>query len=148
MRELNANPEDASDDTSSVFSNHWRVYMDQAEHFRQMQTRKQAELHEKFGAFVDHSPSFPKDNRNISLPDSLSGIDRVEINHQLKEMLRKENEALSQARFFRDRCETLEQTVRRLQTEKEGVRYFWRNKILEGNSRGGQILKLAIASPK
>ena len=75
MRELNANTEDASDDTSSVFSNYWRVYMDEAEHFHQMQTRKQAELHEKFETFVDHSPSFPKDIHNISLPDSLSGIE-------------------------------------------------------------------------
>ena len=130
-REPSTNPEDASDDTSSMFSNHWRVYMDQAEHFRQIQARKQVELNEKFGVFVDHSPSFPKDNCNITLPDSLSGIDRIEVNYQLKEMLHKENEALSQARFYRDRCESLEQTVRRLQTEK-GVRYFWRNKILKG----------------
>ena len=30
LSELSANPEDAGDYTSSVFSNHWHVYMDQA----------------------------------------------------------------------------------------------------------------------
>lgn len=54
---------------------------------------------------------------------------------------------LFQARFFRDRCEQLNQKIRQLETEKEGVRYFWRNKVLEGNTRAGEILKRAI-NPK
>ena len=143
----NQNTDDGSSDSSSLCRSHWRPYMDQAEHFRQTQARKQSELDKKIGAFIDSSPTFPKDNRTITLPDSLKGLDRVEVNYQLKEMLLKENEALSQARFFRDRCETLEQTIRQLQTEKEGVRYFWRNKVLEGNTRAGLILKSAISSP-
>ena len=121
--------------------------MDQAENFRQVQAQKQAELDDKYGTFVDRAPTFPADSRKITLPDSLKGIDRVEVSFQLKEMLKKENEALFNARFYRDRCETLEQTVRQLQTEKEAVRYFWRNKVLEGNSRAGRILKAAV-SPK
>lgn len=64
----------------------------------------------------------------------------------MKEMLQCENEALFKARFFRDRCESLEQKIRQLQTEKEGVRYFWRNRVLEGYSHGGQLLKLAISA--
>lgn len=49
--------------------------------------------------FVDHSPIYLKDTRNITLSDSLSGIDRIEVTYQLKEMLCKENEALTQAHF-------------------------------------------------
>ena len=57
------------DDASSMFSHLWRVYTYQAEHFREMQARKKAELDEKFEAFVDHSPSFPEDSCIITLPD-------------------------------------------------------------------------------
>ena len=51
-----------------------------------------------------------------------------------------------EARFFRDRCEQLNQKIRQLETEK-GVRYFWHNKVLEGNTRAGEILKRVI-TPK
>lgn len=139
------NSEDGSNDSNSVHPYEWKIFKDQAERFRQMQAMKKAKLDEKFGTFVDQSPSFPKDNRNIILPDCLSGIDRVEVSHQMKEMLQNENEALSQARFYRDKCESLEQRIRRLHTEKEGIRYFWRNKVLEGHSRAGQILKNALS---
>ena len=141
-------PENDSNDSSSVFSERWQVFMDEAANFRQVQAEKKAKLDEKFETFVDQSPSFPKDNRKIIVPDSLNGIDRVEVSHQMKEMLQNENQALFQARFFRDRCESLEQKIRQLQTEKEGVRYFWRNRVLEGHSRAGQILKLAINPTK
>ena len=111
-----------------------------------IQAEKKAKL-EEFETFVDHSPSFPKDHRQIVVPECLNGIDRVEVTHQMREMLQSENEALFQARFFRDRCESLKQKIRQLQTEK-GVRYFWRNGVLEGYSRGGQLLKLAVNSRK
>ena len=36
----------------------------------------------------------------------------------------------------------------KLSDGKRGSQIFWQNKILEGNCRGGQILKLAITSLK
>ena len=145
---LNVDPEGESSDSSSTTLEHWQVFMDEADNFRQIQADKRAKLDEKFEAFVDHSPSFPKDHRKFVVPKCLDGIDRVEVTHQMREMLESENQALFQARFFRDRCESLKQQIRQLQTEKEGVRYFWRNRVLEGYSRGGQLLKLAINSSK
>ena len=67
----------------------------------------------------------------------------VSVSSQLQEMLKKENHALFHARFYRDRCTELEQRCRELKNEKEGVRYFWRNKVLESQSRGGKILMIA-----
>ena len=78
-------PENDSNDSSSVFSERWQVFMDEAANFRQVQAEKKAKLDEKFETFVDQSPSFPKDNRKIIVPDSLNGIDRVEVSHQMKE---------------------------------------------------------------
>ena len=140
----NLDPEIESNYSYSTTDDHWRVHMDQADNFLQIQAQKKASLDEKFETFVDHSPTFPKDDRKIVLPESLNGIDRVEVSHQMKEMLQGENQALFKARFFRDRCESLEQKIRQLQTEKEGVRYFCRNRVLERYSCGGQLLKLAI----
>ena len=145
---LTSGPEGESSDSSSITAEHWRVFMDEADNFRQIQAEKKAKLDEEFENFADHSPSFPKDHRQIVVPECLNGIDRVEVTHQMREMLQSENEALFHARFFRDRCESLKQKIRQLQTEKEGVRYFWRNRVLEGYSRGGQLLKLAINSRK
>ena len=36
---------------------------------------------------------------------------------------------------------------RESQRKVEKVRYFWRNKILEGNSRGAELLKAALVYP-
>ena len=47
--------------------------MDQADNFLQIQAQK-ARL-EKFETSVDHSPTFPKDNRKIVLPENLNGIE-------------------------------------------------------------------------
>ena len=82
-------PENDSNDSSSVFSECWQVFTDEAANFRQVQAEKKAKLDEKFETFVEQSPSFPKDNHKIILPDSLSGIDRVEVSHQMKEMKTK-----------------------------------------------------------
>ena len=83
-----------------------------------------------------------------TLPKSLSGIDRVSVSSQLQEMLKKENHALFHARFYRDSCTELEQRCRQLKNEKEGVRYFWQNKVtvLESQSRGDKILMMAKQS--
>ena len=71
----NQNTDDGSSDSSSLCRSHWRPYMDQAEHLHQTQAKRQSELDQKIGAFVHLSPTFPKDNRAITLPDSLKGLD-------------------------------------------------------------------------
>ena len=121
--------------------------MDEAKRFQQTQEIKKAEQDRKFQSFVDESPCFPDDNPNLKLPQSLSGIDRVEVTYQMKELIHRQKDAEFHAKFFRDRCEQLNQKIKQLETEKQGVRYFWRNKVLESNTRAGEILKLAI-TPK
>ena len=124
-------------------SDRWDALMDQAENSRILEENKRIELENRYGHFVDESPSFPSDERKVILPDSLSGIDRVEIGVQINDILKKENEALSQARFYRNWCANLQQRIRELENEKEGIRFFWRNQIVEGQSRAGRMLKLA-----
>ena len=124
-------------------SDQWDILLDEAERFRQKQLEKEAELKHKYGDYHDMDNSFPDDSPHFSIPNSLSGIDRVVVGSQLADMLKKENHALFYARFYRDRCTELEQCCRQLKTEQECIRYFWRNKVLESQSRGGKMLMMA-----
>ena len=105
-------------------SDRWDTLMDQAELSRILQENKRIELENQYGNFVDESPSFPVDERKVILPDSLRGLDRVEVGAQISDILKKENKALSQARFFRNCCAHLKMRIRELENEKEGIRFF------------------------
>ena len=68
---------------------------------------------------------------------------------QQLEIARKERDnALLIARQYRDLAETSRTERRRekyeLEQKVELVRNFWRNKIIEGNSRSGQMLRAAL----
>ena len=54
---LNFAPKGESSDSSSITSEHWRVFMDKGDNFQQMQVEKKAKCDEEFETFVDHSPS-------------------------------------------------------------------------------------------
>ena len=127
-------------------SDWWDILLDEAERFRERLSKKEAVLNDKYGGFYDEELSFPEDTLNFTLPESLSGIDRVAVSSQLQEMLKKENHAMFHARFYRDRCTELEQRCRQLENQKEGVRYFWRNKVFKSQSRGGKMLMMAKQS--
>lgn len=72
--------------------------------------------------------------------------------------MKKDAKATEICQLMRDRIESLEDALkdskvkimkvhRENQKKIEKVRYFWRNKIYEGNSRGGELLKAALVYP-
>ena len=85
--------------------------MEQAEDWRCLQEKTELLKH-KYGDFKDEYPSFPTDEQQIKLPSSLEGIDRVDVNAQIQSILEKENHALFQARFYRNRCAELKKRMR------------------------------------
>ena len=70
-------------------------------------------------------------------PKNVAGIDRVLINTNIQQNERK---AVEHAILLRNKCTELEQKCRDMETEKEAVRFFWRDKLLEGQSRAARIL--------
>ena len=122
----------------------WDPLLDEAARERQRKKKDDEEKHEMYGSFEDTEHCFPDDDQQLKLPSSLTGIDRVEVTSQLQERRKKENDALLAARVYRDKCTHLQQQCRQLKTEKEAIRYFWRNKLLEGHSRGGRLVSMAI----
>ena len=82
----------------------------------------------------------------------------MEIKDYFSRIMKKEVKATELCRVMRDRIETLEgalkdSKVRMMEMHRESqrkikkVRHFWRNKIFEGNSRGGELLKAALMYP-
>ena len=71
-----------------------------------------------------------------------------EFAKQIKNARQERNVALELAQMYRDLAEKIQQDKRKIQdeleTRVETVRDFWRNKIIEGESRGGQILRAAL----
>ena len=105
---------------------------------------------------VDEEPCLPvNDDTLIHLPDYMSTADRVHVNAKFVQARDKEEQAKSIARLYRDRCTklttkvaelTLEQAKQKANftAEKTRIRSFWRDQVLEGKSRSGQILQLAL----
>ena len=92
----------------------------------------------------------------IQLPKYLNVIDRVDIKAKMVELEMSRENAKEIARHYRDRCSELQiknkqLEAKNLQTqalglhEKQKVCHFWRNQILEEQSRSGKILKLAFS---
>ena len=79
------------------------------------------------------------------IPDGLCGVQRVEVLTLVKQLCERETKATNKAGIYRDKCTQLKQRCRELEEEKEGVRFFWRNKVIEGQSRAGMLVKLAIS---
>ena len=70
----------------------------------------------------------------------------------IKQATNDRYQALMEAKQYRDLSETLKKEKRdiehKLVSKIEIVRDFWRNKIVEGDSRGGKILRASLLRNK
>lgn len=92
---------------------------------------------------------------SILLPDcskekeQLTGFDRVSAEQSIILLQEERNEALRTAQYYRSVAEECKRKNRELQTNisrtVETVRDFWRNKIMEGQTRSGRIVLKAIS---
>jgi len=82
-------------------------------------------------------------------------MDRIAIKSKILEARSKEEQAKEIACFYRDRCSQLKVEVLQINSnmaqlkaqychEKNQIRHFWLNKIIEGQSRSGRILHLGL----
>ena len=124
----------------------WDVLEEEAAQLRELQAMKEAELNKKYSTYVDSSPAFVFHHGKPSIPKTIVGIDRVLLETEMNNVVYKENKAIQQAKLYRDKCTQLEQQCRELETEKEAVHYFWRNKLVEGQTRAARMLKESLKS--
>lgn len=102
--------------------------------------------------YIDLADKANSENDALFLP---SFLDLFEDNFQkCQEMERVQEErdkAVQLVTHYRDCCERLKKEKRelhnQLSTNCETVRDFWRNKLLEGSSRGGLLVQKAVKKP-
>lgn len=80
--------------------------------------------------------------------DTPSTVITLQCKEQLQTARYERNQALSLAQHYRNIAEERQSEKRILKNELEGqievVRNFWRNKVVEGSSRSGRILRAAL----
>ena len=87
-----------------------------------------------------------------------SGLRRVALQEYIGRLHKRDEKAVQVCKMLRDRIEHLEDIIkdskvrcmklhRESKKQVEQVRYFWRSKIFEGNTRGGQMLMSAMVYP-
>ena len=127
----------------------------EAKRIRLEDLRKEKEKNNLYGGYNDPKPCFPlTDSRHveIELHTNLNAMDKIVLKSKMMEIKSSEERAKEIARYYRDRCTDLKTKVAQLNSEKlqiklqathekNQIRYFWRNKIIEGQSRSGRILQ-------
>ena len=140
-------PSDHRFDAMMEKDHRFDAMMEKAAEERDAKLQKQATVMKKYSYFANNAESFPLDQRTLEIPRNRDRFDRVSVMAQMQDMLARENTALQSARIYRNRFTDLKKRIRELEEEREGFRYFWRNKVLEGNSRGKMVM-MAINSRK
>lgn len=134
------------------------IFDPEAQNIQECDMEREKQLEDACGEYVDMQPCLPPTNEvsSIQLPEYLSLTDRVDIKAKMVELEMSRENAKEMARYYRDRCSELQIKNKKLEAknmqiqalglqEKQKVRYFWRNQVLEGQSRSGRILKRALS---
>ena len=113
----------------------------------------------KHGEYVDSQPCFPPKSEisKLQLPNYIHLHDRISLKATMYDLESSREQAKEVACYYRDRfyeskIKIKELEARNAQIQSEGlhqsqkVRYFWRNKVLEEESRSGRILKMALTN--
>ena len=155
-------PSDKEVSDDELFAAFDRIGEDSDEYWEKLASQKIRE----FESFHDKHPCIVTDKKRyfevcVDGTGQFKGtaaLQCVDIKTFINSLMEKEAKATDLCRMMRDRIETLESSLkdskvkmvnmyRKNQRNTEKVRFFWRNKIYEGNSRGAEMLKSALIYP-
>lgn len=138
----NAECDSASLATSDSFPGNpdWAILQVEDSEIQQQQCAKEAELSRKYSSYINSEPAFLFSHEKIEIPRTVNAIDRVFIKGKKNHILYKERKAIEQAAIYRDKCTELREKCREL----EAVRYFWRNRVLEGQTLCFNVKEMCI----
>lgn len=121
----------------------WKDSREAHAKIRKLAHEKQLLLADSYASHTDSSPAILESN--VSIPNAiakLSQIDRTTVRAYINEI---EKAATRVAQIYRSRTDELKQAcLSSAYKEREGVRYFWRQQILEGCTRSGRMVRAAI----
>ena len=138
-----------SAESSDEDDHRWDESKEENAQMRRAARKKQESLARTYGSHIDHSPLIVESKALLPKAiQKLSPVDRITIRMYIGNLKEKEKQAIELAQIYRHRTEELKQTCLELQSsahkEREGVRYFWRQQILEGSTRSGRMVREAI----
>lgn len=152
-------PEPSVDDVESMYSaessddefaKRWSDLREENAQIRKAAARKEQLYHACYGSHVDQSPVITE-SREIFPHQSIKKlpvVDRISILKYVGHLKQKEKDAVGLARMFRSCNEQLQRSYMEYKSaahkEREGVRYFWRQQVLEGGSRSGRMVRDAL----
>jgi len=132
------------------------IIMKEKEIMEELQSRKEI-LEKQYGDYTDPQPCFaPKTEvSKFKLPSYMEVHDRISVKAFMYDLESVREQAKEVACYYRDRfyeskVKIKELEARNAEIQAEGlrqsqkVRYFWRNQVLEEESRSGRILKMAL----
>ena len=110
-------------------------------------------LKQSYGLYTDSSPAIVQEtvpHIAINAIEKLSPVDRSAVKSYIGDLTSNEHAAIQTARQFRRQASKIEQEYLAYRAtahqEKESIRYFWRQQLLEGCSRSGQIVRKALTT--
>ena len=130
----------------------WHNFEKEGEEMRRCVAVREKQYNDKYKEFVDTEPCFPPcTDVIIELPKNLTPVDKTFVRSKVLELKLNEEKAKEVACYYRDRCSELKARILEVQKEqieykvqaiheKNQIRYFWKNKILEGQSRSGKMV--------
>jgi len=104
---------------------------------------------------LESEPCFPPDESEIHLPHYLTLEDQIHLKARMLEFKSQQERAKRIAQQYRDKCsylktKLLEKDAEMMQAEldaaraKTRIRQFWRDHIIEGQSRSGRIVRTSL----
>ncbi|XP_065903650.1 uncharacterized protein [Dysidea avara] len=120
----------------------------------EMQARN--ERSDLYGEFIDSEALLPPpDESEIHLPHYINLMDEIHLKARMIELQSQQEKAKGIARHYRDQCSQLKTKLVEKEAEivqikvdaahaKNRIRQFWRNCVIEGQSRSGRILRSGL----
>ncbi|XP_065903530.1 uncharacterized protein [Dysidea avara] len=120
----------------------------------EMQARN--ERSDLYGEFIDSEALLPPpDESEIHLPHYINLMDEIHLKARMIELQSQQEKAKGIAQHYRDQCSQLKTKLVEKEAEivqikvdaahaKNRIRQFWRNCVIEGQSRSGRILRSGL----
>lgn len=101
-------------------------------------------LRKKILQYEEQALEHFENQKKIVLPDNMASVDRERILSHVSEIQCSKKRAYLKSQMLARKCDLLEHRCMQLRKDKEHVRNFWKNKVLYGHTRGGQILMSSL----
>lgn len=96
--------------------------------------------------YEEQALEYFENQKMITLPDNMDSAEKKRILSHISDIQCSKKRVYLRSQMLARKCDILERQCVQLRKEKELVRCFWKNKVLDGHTRAGQILMSSLRS--